>query len=154
MSKAQEATTGKHVKGYPAAGQRLAAQLHSKASPSGKGGRHTCISTFRIITWCNNFLATLGHPQGSWPWPWVVGGRGTSGALPGPSAVNISEIPRAAEKQIHSSKIHWRLLSVGGHLWPGKCLRFKLLEAAEYYRGIIIPWPGLHQHVTGDSRGQ
>lgn len=89
----------------------------------------------------------------------TVGGRGTSGALPGPAAVSISKIPRAAEKQIHSSKIHWRLLSVGGHLWPGRCLRLKLLEAAEYYRGIIIPWPGptfLHQHIssTGDSRGQ
>lgn len=66
-SKAQEATTGNHVQEYPTAGPRLAAQLHTKASPSGKGGSHTCISAFRIISWCNNFLATLGHPQWSWP---------------------------------------------------------------------------------------
>lgn len=34
----------------------------------------------------------------------TVGGRGTSGALPGPTAVSISKTPRAAEKNSQAAE--------------------------------------------------
>lgn len=34
----------------------------------------------------------------------------------------------------------------GGHLWPGKCLRLKLLKAAGYHRCFITP--GLLSHSS------
>lgn len=85
----------------------------------------------------------------------TVGGCGTSSALPGPAAGTISKTPR--EKQIHSRKIHWRLLGVGRPPQAWEVFEVQAAGGCSVLQGHhhSLAWSQLlHQHVTGDSRGQ
>ena len=76
----------------------------------------------------------------------TLGGPGTSGALPGPAAVSLSKaswLLKQLRNKFAAEKSTGGYPVQGGHLWPGKRLRLKLLEAAGYHRCIITPWPAL-----------